>query len=88
MVVAITPWNLPMAIPAWKIAPALAYGNTAVLKPAELTPMSAWTLVRALVDAGAPAGVVNLCMGTGSEVVPAHAQIPPSEQSVSLDPRQ
>ncbi|MGN7805809.1 aldehyde dehydrogenase family protein [Ensifer sp. 22521] len=64
----ITPWNFPIAIPAWKIAPALAYGNTIVLKPADLVPGSAWALVDILHRAGAPAGVVNLVMGRGSVV--------------------
>lgn len=64
----ITPWNFPIAIPAWKIAPALAYGNTIVLKPADLVPGSAWALVDILHRAGAPAGVVNLVMGRGSIV--------------------
>ncbi|GAA4417105.1 aldehyde dehydrogenase family protein [Advenella sp. WQ 585] len=64
----ITPWNFPIAIPAWKIAPALAYGNTVVFKPAELVPASAWALVDILVRAGLPAGVLNLVMGRGSVV--------------------
>ncbi|QDG93962.1 aldehyde dehydrogenase family protein (plasmid) [Rhizobium sp. NIBRBAC000502774] len=64
----ITPWNFPIAIPAWKIAPALAYGNTVVLKPADLVPGCAWALVDILHRAGAPAGVVNLVMGRGSVV--------------------
>lgn len=64
----ITPWNFPIAIPAWKIAPALAYGNTVVFKPAELVPASAWTLVDILARAGLPAGVLNLVMGRGSVV--------------------
>jgi alpha-ketoglutaric semialdehyde dehydrogenase len=64
----ITPWNFPIAIPAWKIAPALAYGNTVVFKPAELVPGSAWTLVDILVRAGLPSGVLNLVMGRGAAV--------------------
>jgi alpha-ketoglutaric semialdehyde dehydrogenase len=64
----ITPWNFPIAIPAWKIAPALAYGNCVVIKPAELVPGSAWELVKIIADAGAPAGVINLVMGRGSVV--------------------
>ena len=67
-VVAITPWNFPIAIPAWKIAPALAYGNTVVWKPAEIVPLTAAHLVQALVDAGLPTGVLNLILGRGSEV--------------------
>lgn len=64
----ITPWNFPIAIPAWKIAPALAYGNTVVFKPADLVPASAWELADILVRAGVPAGVFNLLMGKGSVV--------------------
>lgn len=64
----ITPWNFPIAIPAWKIAPALAYGNTVVFKPADLTPGSAHILAEILHKAGVPAGVFNLVMGRGSVV--------------------
>ena len=64
----ITPWNFPIAIPAWKIAPALAYGNAVVLKPADLVPGSAWAIADILQRAGLPAGVFNLVMGRGSEV--------------------
>lgn len=64
----ITPWNFPIAIPSWKIAPALAYGNTVVFKPAELVPGSAHALVDILVEAGLPAGVLNLVMGPGRVV--------------------
>ncbi|BDB30285.1 MULTISPECIES: aldehyde dehydrogenase family protein [Cupriavidus] len=65
----ITPWNFPLAIPAWKIAPALAYGNTVVFKPADLVPGSAWALAEIIVRAGKlPAGVFNLVMGPGSSV--------------------
>ncbi len=64
----ITPWNFPIAIPAWKIAPALAYGNTVVIKPADLVPHSAWALVDILNRAGLPSGVLNLVMGKGSVV--------------------
>ena len=71
VVVAITPWNFPVAIPAWKIAPALAYGNTVVLKPAELVPASAWELVDILQRAGLPDGALNLVLGRGREVGPA-----------------
>ncbi|MFC5650569.1 aldehyde dehydrogenase family protein [Paenibacillus solisilvae] len=62
----ITPWNFPIAIPAWKIAPALVYGNTVVWKPAELTPLTAYHLTQALVDAGLPEGVLNVVYGQGS----------------------
>ncbi|KDC22250.1 aldehyde dehydrogenase family protein [Bordetella bronchiseptica] len=64
----IAPWNFPIAIPAWKIAPALAYGNTVVFKPADLVPGSAWALAEILSRAGLPAGVFNLVMGRGSVV--------------------
>jgi acyl-CoA reductase-like NAD-dependent aldehyde dehydrogenase len=64
----ITPWNFPIAIPAWKLAPALISGNTVVLKPADLTTLTASNLVKALVDAGLPAGVLNLVTGRGSVV--------------------
>jgi acyl-CoA reductase-like NAD-dependent aldehyde dehydrogenase len=68
VVLAITPWNFPIAIPAWKIAPALAYGNTVVWKPAELTPLTSVRLLEALREAGLPDGVLNLVLGRGSEV--------------------
>lgn len=64
----ITPWNFPIAIPAWKIAPALAFGNAVIFKPAELTPASAWALTDILHRAGTPPGVVNLVMGRGSQL--------------------
>ena len=64
----ITPWNFPIAIPAWKIAPALAFGNTVVFKPAQWTPGCAWELTDILVAAGIPPGVFNLVMGSGSVV--------------------
>jgi len=64
----ITPWNFPVAIPAWKIAPALAYGNTVVFKPADLVPGSAWALAEIISRAGLPDGVFNLVMGRGSVV--------------------
>ncbi len=64
----ITPWNFPMAIPSWKIMPALICGNTVVIKPATDTPLSAYNLVRTLEEAGVPRGVVNYVTGSGSEV--------------------
>ena len=64
----ITPWNFPIAIPAWKIAPALAYGNCVVFKPADLVPGCAWAIAEILAKAGIPAGVFNLVMGRGSVV--------------------
>jgi acyl-CoA reductase-like NAD-dependent aldehyde dehydrogenase len=63
----IAPWNFPMAIPSWKIFPALVCGNTCVIKPAEDTPLSTYNLVQALVDAGLPKGVVNIVTGYGPE---------------------
>ncbi|HWM43106.1 MAG TPA: aldehyde dehydrogenase family protein, partial [Burkholderiales bacterium] len=64
----ITPWNFPLAIPAWKIAPALAYGNCVVFKPADLVPGCAWALTEIIAKAGVPAGVFNLIMGRGSVI--------------------
>src|SRR5918992_1931828 len=61
----ITPWNFPMAIPSWKLIPALVCGNTVVIKPAEDTPLSTYNLVKACEEAGVPAGVVNLVTGHG-----------------------
>jgi aldehyde dehydrogenase (NAD+) len=64
----ITPWNFPIAIPAWKIAPALAYGNCVVFKPADLVPGCGWALTDIIARAGIPPGVFNLVMGSGSQV--------------------
>jgi aldehyde dehydrogenase (NAD+) len=64
----ITPWNFPMAIPSWKIIPALVCGNTVVFKPATLTPLSALNFVRILEEAGLPPGVMNLVTGSGRDV--------------------
>ena len=64
----ITPWNFPMAIPSWKLLPALVCGNTCVIKPAQDTPLSTFNLVRTLVDAGVPKGVLNIVTGFGSKV--------------------
>jgi aldehyde dehydrogenase (NAD+) len=64
----VTPWNFPIAIPAWKAAPALIAGNSVVLKPAELTPLAVTHLARALAEAGLPAGVLNVVHGPGSTV--------------------
>ncbi|MFZ0879937.1 MAG: aldehyde dehydrogenase family protein, partial [Candidatus Acidiferrales bacterium] len=63
----ITPWNFPMAIPSWKIAPALVCGNTVVLKPAEDTPYSSYNYIQVLAEAGLPRGVVNIVNGNGPE---------------------
>jgi aldehyde dehydrogenase (NAD+) len=67
VVAAITPWNFPLAIPTWKLFPALVCGNTAVFKPAEDTPLMAHSLVEILLEAGLPQGVVNLVHGYGEE---------------------
>ena len=64
----IAPWNFPLAIPAWKIAPALAYGNTVVFKPAELVPGCAWALAEIISRSGLPAGAFNLVLGSGRRV--------------------
>jgi aldehyde dehydrogenase (NAD+) len=64
----ITPWNFPMAIPSWKILPALLVGNTVVIKPASDTPLSVYNLVQCLLDAGLPDGVVNIVSGSGGKV--------------------
>jgi len=68
IVALITPWNFPSAIPAWKMAPALVAGNTVVIKPASLAPLSALRLVEALEKAGLPAGVVNFVTGSGGAI--------------------
>jgi len=68
VVALVTPWNFPIAIPAWKMAPALAYGNTVVFKPASFTPQTAMLLVEVLVEAGLPKGVVNFVTGSGRTV--------------------
>ena len=70
----ITPWNFPIAIPAWKIAPALAFGNCVVLKPADLVPGSAWALAEIISRSGIPAGVFNLVMGRGRVIGDALVQ--------------
>ena len=75
----ITPWNFPMAIPAWKMMPALVCGNTVVIKPAEDTPLSTFNLVRILEEAGVPPGVVNCVSGFGPEAgapLAQHADVP------------
>jgi acyl-CoA reductase-like NAD-dependent aldehyde dehydrogenase len=64
----IAPWNFPIAIPAWKIAPALAYGNAVVFKPADLVPGCAWAIAEIISRSGLPKGVFNLVMGPGSQV--------------------
>ena len=64
----IVPWNFPLNIASWKLGPALACGNTVVLKPAELTPLSALRLAELVLEAGIPEGVVNVLVGKGSVV--------------------
>lgn len=74
----ITPWNFPIAIPAWKIAPALAFGNCVVFKPADLVPGCAWALADIIRRSGIPAGVFNLVMGSGrviGEALVRHADV-------------
>src|SRR5262249_55111472 len=74
-----TPWNVPMAIPSWKMMPALVAGNTVVLKPAEDTPLSSYHLVQVLAEAGLPHGVVNLVSGDGPNAgapLAAHKEVP------------
>ena len=83
VVAAITPWNFPLAIPAWKIAPALAFGNCIVFKPAELVPASPWMLVDIVQRAGLPKGVLNLLMGPGSKLG-AHLASSPDVDAVSF----
>src|ERR1700732_1519959 len=64
----ITPWNFPMALPSWKLLPAIVCGNTCVIKPAQDTPLSTFNLVRTLADAGVPKGVINIVSGFGPQV--------------------
>jgi aldehyde dehydrogenase (NAD+) len=64
----ISPWNFPIAIPSWKVAPALAYGNCVILKPADLVPGSSWALAEIISRSGIPPGVFNLVMGRGSVI--------------------
>ncbi len=79
----ITPWNFPMAIPSWKLFPALVCGNTAVIKPAQDTPLSTFNFVQALNDAGVPKGVINIVTGFGGEVGTPLAEHP-EVKAVSL----
>jgi acyl-CoA reductase-like NAD-dependent aldehyde dehydrogenase len=79
----ITPWNFPMAIPSWKLLPAIVCGNTCVIKPAQDTPLSTFNLVQALTDAGVPKGVINIVTGFGSEVGTPLAEHP-SIRAISL----
>ena len=79
----ITPWNFPMAIPSWKLLPAIVCGNTCVIKPAQDTPLSTFNLVRVLTDAGLPKGVINIVTGFGAEVGTPLAEHP-DVRAVSL----
>lgn len=72
----ITPWNFPIAIPAWKVAPALCYGNAVVLKPAELVPGCAHALSEIISRSGLPEGVFNLVLGSGSQIGPVLVDSP------------
>jgi aldehyde dehydrogenase (NAD+) len=72
----IAPWNFPIAIPAWKLAPALICGNTVVLKPASASPLSSWRIVEACHEAGIPKGVVNYVAGSGGELGNALIEAP------------
>ena len=84
----ITPWNFPIAIPAWKIAPALAYGNTVVFKPADFVPGCAWALSDIIARSGIPHGVFNLVMGRGSvvgETIVTHPSVTAISFTGSID---
>ncbi len=81
----IAPWNFPMAIPSWKLLPALVCGNTCVIKPAQDTPLSTFNLVRALTDAGLPKGVVNVVTGFGPRPARRCWTIPKSARFLSPD---
>jgi aldehyde dehydrogenase (NAD+) len=72
----VTPWNFPIAIPAWKMAPALICGNTVIVKPASVSPLCAWRLVEALHEAGIPKGVINFVAGSGGELGAAMVNAP------------
>ena len=82
----ITPWNFPMAIPSWKLFPALVAGNTCVIKPAEDTPLSTYNLVRCSTEAGLPPGVVNIVSGLGPTRAQHSSSIPMSAPSASPAP--
>ena len=84
VVAAITPWNFPLAIPAWKIAPALAFGNCVVFKPAELAPASPWALVDIVQRAGLPPGVLNLVNGPGLEARARRSRHLPDVDAISF----
>lgn len=79
----ITPWNYPLLQASWKIAPALAAGNTFVIKPSEITPMTTIALIDLLVEAGLPTGVANIVTGPGHTVAPGSPSTPTSTWSPS-----
>ena len=79
----IVPWNFPLVIASWKVAPALAAGNTVVLKPAELTPLTALELERIALEAGLPEGVLNVVAGPGRSAARGWSSIPTSRRSRS-----
>jgi len=79
----VTPWNFPIAVAAWKVAPALAFGNSVVLKPAELTPASAWILAEIISRSGLPHGVFNLVMGSG-QVIGEHLCTSPDLAAITF----
>ncbi len=76
----IVPWNFPLVIASWKLAPALAAGNTVVLKPAELTPLTALRFAEIAAEAGIPDGVVNVVAGPGQRLRPAAGRAPRRRQ--------
>ena len=78
---AITPWNSPLLLTAWKLAPALAAGNTVVIKPSEFTSVSTLEFVKLVEEAGFPAGVVNVVTGYGKEVGMPLVEHPPRARS-------
>jgi aldehyde dehydrogenase (NAD+) len=84
----ITPWNFPTALPAWKLAPAIAYGNAVVWKPANLTPASAVALMEIIADQELPAGLVNMVLGAGRKVGEAIITSKDVDAPVAGSPRQ
>lgn len=80
----ITPWNVPMMLATWKLGPALAFGNTVVLKPAELTPLGAWRLAQIAHEAGLPPGVFNVVHGFGPDSAGAFLTVHPDVQLISF----
>ena len=80
VVAAIVPWNFPLLLAAWKVAPALACGNTVILKPASQTPLTALALGEVAIEAGLPPGVLNVLTGPGSQLRPGHRRTPGNRQ--------